>query len=301
MKIAIAGGTGFVGKALTNYFAKQEHDIYILTRKARPSTNNRIHYIEWLTPESETEKFLPPLNAFINLAGESINSGRWTDKRKQRIINSRLSATKAVLQLMTKLEHKPEVFINASAIGIYGTSWNETFTESSTKTGSDFLARTVTAWEEEAKKAEQLGVRTVLARFGIILGKDEGALPRIVLPYKLFTGGTVGSGDQWLSWVHIKDVVRSVEFILNNENISGSVNITAPHSAKMKEFGQTIAKVLHRPHWLPAPSFALRLLLGEMSILVLEGQRVLPEKLQKLGFNFSFPYLEEALSDILQS
>jgi uncharacterized protein len=301
MKIAIAGGTGFVGKALTSYLEKQGHDVYILTRKARPSTNDRIHYIEWLTPESQLEKYVSSLDAFINLAGESINSGRWTEKRKKRIMNSRLSATKAVLEFITKLEHKPEVFINASAIGIYGTSWNEIFTESSTKIGNDFLARTVIAWEEEAKKAEQLGVRTVLARFGIILGKEEGALSRIVLPYKLFIGGTVGSGDQWLSWIHLKDVVRSIEFILNNKNISGAVNITAPHPTRMKEFGQTIAKVLHRPHWLPVPDFGLRLLLGEMSMLVLEGQQVLPEKLQKFGFNFSFPYLEEALYDILQS
>ncbi|WP_044895129.1 TIGR01777 family oxidoreductase [Bacillus alveayuensis] len=301
MKIAIAGGTGFVGKALTSYLEKQGHDIYILTRKPRASTNDRIHYIEWLTPESQPEKYISSIDAFINLAGEPINSGRWTERQKQRIINSRLSATRAVLELIRKLDKKPQVLINASAIGIYGTSWNEVFTESSTKTGSDFLARTVIVWEEEAKKAEQLGIRTVLARFGMILGKEEGALPRIVLPYKLFIGGTVGSGDQWLSWVHIKDVVRSIEFILNNENISGAVNITAPHPTKMKEFGQTIAKVLHRPHWLPVPDFALRLLLGEMSILVLEGQRVFPEKLQKFRFNFSFSSLEEALYDILQS
>jgi uncharacterized protein len=301
MKIAIAGGTGFVGKALTSYLEKQGHDIYILTRKPRASTNDRIHYIEWLTPESQPEKYISSIDAFINLAGEPINSGRWTERQKQRIINSRLSATRAVLELIRKLDKKPQVLINASAIGIYGTSWNEVFTESSTKTGSDFLARTVIVWEEEAKKAEQLGIRTVLARFGMILGKEEGALPRIVLPYKLFIGGTVGSGDQWLSWVHIKDVVRSIEFILNNENISGAVNITAPHPTKMKEFGQTISKVLHRPHWLPVPDFALRLLLGEMSILVLEGQRVFPEKLQKFRFNFSFSSLEEALYDILQS
>ncbi|RAK15560.1 hypothetical protein B0I26_12032 [Anoxybacillus vitaminiphilus] len=301
MKIAIAGGTGFVGKALTSYLKKQGHDIYILTRKPRASTNDRIHYIEWLTPESQPEKYISSIDAFINLAGEPINSGRWTERQKQRIINSRLSATRAVLELIRKLDKKPQVLINASAIGIYGTSWNEVFTESSTKTGSDFLARTVIVWEEEAKKAEQLGIRTVLARFGMILGKEEGALPRIVLPYKLFIGGTVGSGDQWLSWVHIKDVVRSIEFILNNQNISGAVNITAPHPTKMKEFGQTIAKVLHRPHWLPVPDFALRLLLGEMSMLVLEGQNVRPEKLQKFGFNFSFSSLEEALYDILQS
>jgi uncharacterized protein len=301
MKIAIAGGTGFVGKALTNHLQKQGHDIYILTRKARHSTSENIHYIEWLVPQSRPEKYLSSLDAFINLAGEPINSGRWTKKRKQRIISSRLSATKAVLQLIEKLEHKPEVLINASAIGIYGTSWDKGFTETSETTGSDFLAHTVKVWEEEAKKAEQLGVRTVLARFGIILGKEEGALPRIVLPYKFFIGGTIGSGKQWLSWVHIQDVVRAVEFMINNKNISGAVNVTAPHPTKMREFGQTVATVLRRPHWLPVPCFALKLMLGEMSILVLEGQQVLPEKLQKFGFTFSFSCLEEALIDILQS
>ena len=301
MKIAIAGGTGFIGKALMSYLQKQGHDIYILTRKKGMSTAENVHYVEWLTPESKPEAEIPSLNAIVNLAGEPINNGRWTKERKKQIVSSRLYATKKVVDLISKLDRKPEVLINASAIGIYGISREEVFTEATLKVGSDFLAQTVKAWEEEAKEAEQFGVRTVLARFGIVLDREEGALPRMVMPYRLFIGGKVGPGEQWVSWLHIRDAVRAIGFMINNKNISGAVNLTSPQPVTMEEFGRTIAHVLHRPHWLPVPSFALNLLFGEMSMLVLEGQRVLPEKIQKLGFDFSFPSLEEALFDILQS
>jgi len=301
MKIAIAGGTGFVGKALVNYFQSKGHDIYILTRNKRRSTIDNVHYVQWLTPESKPEKEISSVDVMINLAGQSINSGRWTAEQKNKIFNSRIDSTRAVLNLIANLEAKPEVLINASAIGIYGTSQNKVFTETAEKVGNDFLAQTVKAWEEEGKKAESFGIRTILARFGIILDKDEGALPRMIMPYRFFMGGTVGSGKQWVSWIHINDVVRAIDFIINNKNIAGPVNITSPQPVTMKEFGETIARVLDRPHWLPIPSVLLNLLLGEMSILVLEGQQVLPDSLEEFGFSFSFSSLEGALCDILQS
>ena len=229
-----------------------------------------------------------------------MNSGRWTDNRKKQITESRITATKEVLRIISSLSEKPDVLLNASAIGIYGTSETDTFTDDSTQYGNDFLAKTVVAWENEAKKATDLGVRTCFLRLGVVLGKDGGALTRMVLPYHFFIGGTIGSGKQWLSWIHIDDVVRGVNFLLHNKSVSGPINFTAPNPIQMKHFGQTIGTVMHRPHWLPVPGFALQFLLGEMSILVLEGQKVLPKKLKENGFSFTYETLELALSHTLR-
>ncbi|MFS0862691.1 TIGR01777 family oxidoreductase [Fredinandcohnia sp. 179-A 10B2 NHS] len=300
MKIAIAGGTGFVGKALTNYLLQQGHSVYILTRNTynRHSEEN-ITYVEWLTDSSNPEAHLSGINAFINFSGESLNSGRWTKERKQRIIDSRLEATREVNRILSILPTKPEVLLNASAIGIYGTSLEGTYTEETSQKGNDFLANTVEAWEKEAAQAEELGMRVCFLRLGVVLGKEGGALGRMVLPYRFFAGGTIGTGQQWLSWVHIDDVIRSTDLLLHKKNISGPVNLTAPNPMKMKNFGKTIGKSLGRPHWLPVPGFALKLLLGEMSILVLEGQRVLPQKLLENGYEFTYETANAALESIL--
>ena len=303
MNIAIAGGTGFVGSALTNHLLTKGHTIFILTRDSsnKKTSHDNLHYVEWLNKESKPDKYLLDIDAIVNLAGESINSGRWTAARKSDILNSRISSTKAIIDIISKLNRKPEVLVNASAIGIYGTSLDDSFTEESTKYGSDFLATTVKTWEEHARKAEDFGVRSVFARFGIILGDQEGALPKMVLPYKFFIGGTVGSGDQWLSWVHIDDVVKMIDFAITNQSINGPINLTAPEPKRMKEFGRQIGRIIERPHWIPAPSFALQLILGEMSTLVLEGQKVLPHKLQSQGYSFLYKNLDEALVNILKS
>lgn len=299
MKIAIAGGTGFVGKALTTDLLQNGHEIFILTRNPPKITENaNLHFTQWLSPESSPESSLQGVDIFINLAGESINSGRWTENRKKMILQSRLNATKETINLITKLHSKPKLLINASAVGIYGTSLSKTFTEKDSAIGSDFLAQTVVKWEQKANEVSSLGIRTVFCRFGIILAKDEGALPRIAMPYKLFAGGTVGSGMQWVSWIHLADVIKGIQFVMTNEDIHGPVNFTSPHPMKMKDFGKTVGSVLQRPHWVPAPGFALRLALGEMSTLVLEGQKVLPKQLEDHGFQFSYPTLNSALKSI---
>lgn len=299
MKIAITGGTGFVGRALTSELINDGHEVYILSRNiANKKNDKQITYVQWLNDGDQPETTLEGIDSIINLAGESINSGRWTEARKRTILASRISATKEVLRIIESLKKKPQSLINASAVGYYGISRTGTFTEDSLKMGDDFLAKTVQEWEKEAQKAEKFGCRTVYCRFGIILDKNDGALPRIALPYKLFAGGTVGSGEQWLSWIHLKDVVNGIKFVLENETMKGAVNFTAPNPVTMKEFGKTLAEVLQRPHWIPAPGFALKAALGEMSILVLEGQRVLPTKLSTTDYRFLYPNLKEALVDI---
>ncbi len=300
MKIVIAGGTGFVGKALTKHFLTQKHYVYILTRNAdKAARDPKLKYVEWMQESSQPEEHVEGADVFINLAGVSLNSGRWTDEGKKAIVESRLSSTQEILRIMAALPEKPSLYVNASAVGYYGTSTTETFTEASPSIGTDFLAETVKKWENEALKAMELNIRTVLTRFGVILGKDGGALPSTALPYKLFAGGTVGSGEQWMSWVHLQDVVKIIDYCIHTKQIEGPVNVTAPNPVQMKEFGKTIGKVLNRPHWMPVPSFGLQLLMGEMSMIILKGQRVLPEKLIQQNYIFTYTVLEDALRDLL--
>ena len=299
MKIVIAGGNGFVGNALTEELIKNHHEVYILTRHAHTAPQKQgVKYIQWLNNGDQPEKQLKNIDVFINLAGESLNSGRWTANRKKRLLDSRLASTKEMVRIITSADKKPLLFLNASAIGYYGTSHKETFTEHTIKHPSDFLSNVTNEWEKAAKELENKHIRTIYMRFGVIIGKNGGALHRMALPYKLFAGGTIGSGEQILSWIHMNDVIQGILFCINNESIEGAVNFTAPEPLKMKEFGKTIGQVMKKPHWLPVPSFALKILLGEMSILVLEGQRVLPEKLCEHGFEFTFPTFEAALRDI---
>lgn len=298
MKIAIAGGTGFVGQELTTLLQEAGHEVIIFTRSERKHANG-IRYVQWLTNDARPEEEIGPVDAIVNLAGVSINKGRWNKQHQKQIYTSRMEATNEILRLISQLPQKPKVLVNASAIGIYPASEDQIYTENSTEVATDFLAKTVTDWEHKAYEAKQDGIRVAAMRFGVILGKHEGALPLMVLPYKLFVGGKVGSGKQWLSWIHVKDVARAILFTIENHHIDGPVNTTSPFPKRMDYFGQTIANVLHRPHWLPVPSFAMKMLLGKKSALVLQGQHVVPNVLLDNGFQFQFPTLEAALQNIL--
>lgn len=295
MKVAISGGTGLVGQALSTELIRNGHEVFILTR-SKTNTSANPQFIQWLNDGDQPEKALEGIDAIVNLAGATINN-RWTDEYKHKILESRLRATSEINRIIGELNQKPTVLINASAVGYYGTSMTAEFSEQSAQ-GNDFLAETVARWETAASAANNLGVRVVLCRFGVILDKKGGALPRMALPYKFFGGGKIGSGQQWLSWIHIEDVVGGIMFAIEKKQLSGPVNFSAPEPVSMDQFGKTLAKVIHRPHWMPVPSVMLKLLLGEMSILVLEGQRVLPEKLLSTGYIFRFPHLQEALKDI---
>lgn len=298
MKIVIAGGTGFVGKKLTKLLLDEGHQVVLLTR-GMSKQESGIEYIQWLQDGTRPETVLGEVDAFVNLAGISLNDGRWTKKRKKAIYTSRMDATLEIVRIIEGLQKKPKVLVNASAVGIYPTSTINSYTESFTDYATDFLGTTVHDWERFAKRGENLGIRVAMARFGVILGTDSGALPAMLLPYKMYVGGTIGSGEQWLSWVHIEDAARALYFAITNEEIQGAFNVTAPNPARMKEFGQTIADVLKRPHWMPVPSFAMQLALGEQSMLVLEGQHVCPSVLETQKFEFQFPYLKEALENLL--
>ncbi|MED1599955.1 TIGR01777 family oxidoreductase [Alkalihalophilus marmarensis] len=301
MKIAVTGGTGFIGSKLTSALTKEGHSVYILTRNPdnKPEQPS-VTYIKWLSEGAKPEKELEGIDAIVNLAGESIGEGRWTEERKKKIKSSRIDATKEVISILEKLDKKPDVLVNASATGYYGNSLTETFTEESSPVERNFLSDVVIEWEKEAIKAQELGIRTVFTRFGIVLSKEEGALNRMLLPYKLFAGGPLGSGKQWFSWVHIDDVVGLILFSLKQKAAEGPINVTSPHPLQMNDFGKVVGDVLGRPHWLPAPSFALKMALGEMSTLVLDGQKVLPVKAEKLGYTYHFRDLKPALCDLLK-
>ncbi|SFE30950.1 hypothetical protein SAMN05216238_11293 [Lentibacillus persicus] len=295
MNILITGGTGFLGTHLTNALIEKGHHTYILTRSPDKHTDTgNTFFISYDYPVKE----LPVIHAVVNLAGESL-FGYWTLTKKEAIRTSRIETTRQVIHMMKQMKTKPDVFISGSAVGFYGTSEDRIFTEKTAEPGDDFLAEVVTEWEKTAKEAESLGVRTVLTRFGIMLGK-EGALPLMKLPVKLFAGGKVGSGEQWISWVHVKDAAGLVQFCLFNNTISGPVNVTAPNPKRNKDFINVLAHVLRRPDWLPVPSFPVRIVLGEMSLLILNGQCVLPQKANDAHYAFSYPSLKAALAETEQ-
>ncbi|WAA13444.1 TIGR01777 family oxidoreductase [Fervidibacillus halotolerans] len=298
MKFVIAGGTGFIGDHLSNKLLEQGHDVTILTRYPPKGKSGTMKYVKWLGKGDKPEKEMEDIDCLINLAGRSLNQGRWNEKGKAEILDSRIHSVEELIRIVSKLKTKPKVFINASAIGIYPPSEHAVYTERSENRAEDFLGTVVKKWEEKAKRLNDLQIRTVLARFGVVLAKDGGAYPLLKIPYRLFFGGKIGSGKQWMSWIHIDDVIRALLFIVENEQIKGPVNITAPNPVRMDKFGKTIARVLKRPHWFSVPSNLVKMVLREKSTLVLEGQYVLPETLTTNGFSFLYPNLYSALQHL---
>jgi uncharacterized protein (TIGR01777 family) len=305
MKIVIAGGTGFIGTELIKSLLEAKHSVVLLTR--RPSgipDGLRGHQSSTLSIEvwdGETngkwQDSIDGADAVINLAGEPIAGKRWTTQQKTRLINSRLNATKIIVEAVGHAKKKPGVLINASAVGYYGGVETGEVTEAASS-GNDFLAGLCRQWESEARKVEAYGVRLVLLRTGIALEKHGGALEKMLLPFKLFAGGPMGNGRQWMPWIHLEDEIRIVLFALEEQSLSGPVNVSAPTPVTMKEFATTLGRTIDRPSWAPVPGFVLKIALGEMAGILLTGQKAVPEKLLQHGFTFRYPTLDLALSEI---
>ena len=303
MKVLLTGGTGFIGSRLCALLAGGGHELRVLTRRTGggglPSAAE-LRPTPAIGDASGWIEAVSGCDAIVNLAGESIAGGRWTDARKFAIHASRIETTRALVDACRELRGGPGVLVSGSAVGYYGACGDAELNETSPP-GHDFLSRICVDWETEALKAERLGMRVVRARFGVVLGPGGGALARMVTPFKLFAGGPIGDGEQWLSWVHLDDAVGLLAHGLVLGTLRGPVNVTAPDPRKMRDFCRVLGEVLGRPSWLPVPAFALRALLGEMADMLLTGQRVLPAAAQASGYPFKYPTLPGALRAALSS
>lgn len=310
MKAVIAGGTGFIGVALTERLLAEGWQVTVLTRREGAAVPQGAQAVTWPARPAggsasggdagDWVDHLAGAQLVANLAGAPIAGARWTIRRKELILNSRVEPTKALVEAFAHMPQPPAVFINTSAVGYYGPRGDELITEEAGP-GDDFLSHVCLRWEQEAAPAAELGVRTIMLRIGIALGRRGGALPLMVLPFRLFVGGPIGSGRQWWPWIHVDDVVGLITFLAGHEDARGPINATAPNPVTNREFAQTAGRVLRRPAWLPAPAPALRLALGEMAdAMLLSGQRAIPQAALALGYRFQYEELEEALADLLR-
>ena len=295
MRIVVAGGSGFLGRSLVHAWRQDGHQVKILTR--RPAAGDDIRW-DPAAGDGAWTGALERADAVVNLAGEGIADQPWTAARKAAILASRVTSTRALAETIRGCAHPPGIFVSASGVGFYGTPGDQPLTEESAP-GSDFLATVCQSWERETGAA--IGVaRIVLLRTGLVLARDGGALPRMALPFRFFVGGRLGSGRQYVSWIHLADWIEMVRWALNSSQVSGPLNLTSPEPVTNAEFTAALAAAMHRPALFPAPAFALRAMLGrEMAnALLLEGQRALPAKAHTLGFRFRFPAVDAALAAI---
>ncbi|MFC1781224.1 TIGR01777 family oxidoreductase [Planctomycetota bacterium] len=303
MKVIITGATGFIGRALCGQLYK-DYEIIALTRSAEKASKilgQEVTAVEWNGKTSgQWAEEIDGADIVINLAGENIASGKWNQRKKNRILQSRIDSLKALTGAIRKAGNKPRIFMQASAIGYYGSQKDNELNESSPP-GRGFLASVCRVVESATLDIERLGVRCVIIRTGIVLGNQGGALPKLALPFRFFIGGYPGDGKQWFSWINLEDEVRAIKFLIENENQQGVFNLTSPGSMTMKNFCQTLGTVLHRPCWF-VPDFILRIFLGEKADQVLlSGQKVIPKRLLEAGFRFNQPKAENALVNIFKS
>lgn len=299
MNIVVTGGTGFIGHALVEELSRAGHDIVVLSRRPHSPTQSKVRYVEWdARSAGPWQDAVAPADAIVNLAGEPIAEGRWTSARKRILVESRVLATRLLVDAIATRPRPLPVLISASGIGYYGPQDDRVLDERSPM-GAGFLAQLSAAWEAEALRAGQSGTRVVLLRTGMVLERNGGALPKMMLPFRLFAGGPVMPGTQWVSWIHRADLIGLIQWAIHSPDLSGPLNGVAPGSVTMKTFCGILGKVLHWPSWLPVPGLALGLALGELGTLMTTGQRVGPVKAQAGGYTFQYPSLEPALRAIM--
>lgn len=287
MRVLVTGGTGLVGVAVCHALRAAGHAVRVVSRHPAPGAFDAIGW-------EDLPAAVGDVHAVVNLAGEPIAARRWSAEQKQRIHDSRVQATRTLVDAVTASSARPQILVSASAVGYYGPHGDEPLDETSPP-GDDFLAGVCQAWEAEARRAESLGLRVVTLRLGVVLAPDGGALARMVTPFRAFLGGRLGHGHQWLSWIHRDDVTGLIIDILANPSYRGPLNATAPNPVTNREFTVTLAATIARPAWLPVPAFALRLALGEMATMLLDGQRVLPKVAETLGYHWRYRELVRAL------
>jgi uncharacterized protein len=301
MRIIIAGGSGLIGQSLVNSLAKDGHDVIVLSRSTKAARNlpAGARAEKW---DSRSAQGWGPLvdgsDAIVNLAGATI-SERWTQERRKEIRESRVNAGKAIVEAVMAAQRKPEVVIQASAVGYYGPRGAEEITEDFSA-GNDFLAGVCKDWEASTAKLDALGVRRVVIRTSVVLDKHGGALPRMVMPVKMFVGGPLGGGKQYFPWIHLQDEVAAIRFLIDHKNAKGVYNLSAPNPLTNKEFTRAIGRVLGRPTFMPVPAFVMKILFGKMATLLLDGQRAVPRRLLQEGFKFQFVEAEAALRNVLK-
>lgn len=301
MRVLITGGTGLIGRALSADLAADAHQVIVLSRSPERASGlpAGVRAERWDAQTADGWVHLADgADAIVNLAGKNIGAGRWTNERKQRILNSRLDAGQAVVQATERVSQKPGVVIQASGIGYYGPRGKEELDETA-KPGEDWLAQVAVQWEDSTLPVEGMGVRRAIIRTGVVLDAKDGALPRMVQPFRLYVGGPLGGGQQWFPWIHLVDEVAAIRFLIETPEASGPFNLVAPNPATNGQVSRALGRVLGRPAFMPIPGFVLRLMFGEMATLLLDGQRAVPRRLLDLGFQFRYLIVEAALKDVL--
>ena len=301
-RIVITGATGLIGSHITKKLIERKDEVIVFSRspeKAEKKLPNAHDYVEWSYDEiGEWKKSIDGADVVIHLAGENVMAERWNEEHKQRVLKSREIGTRNIVEAIKESSNKPEVLICASAIGIYDDSPEAEYDEDG-KHGDDFLTEVTEKWEAEAEKVEDAGVRRVSIRTGIVLDKNEGALAQMLTPFKFFVGGPIGSGKQWMSWIHIDDIANLYLFAIDNKDVQGVLNGTAPNPVRMNEFAKTLGKVMNRPSFFNVPKFVLKIVLGEGAGSVLRGSKIIPAKTKEAGFSFKFSELDNALREVL--